>query len=504
VPLTAFKLWQVDTINEQQPINRLLQLPDAALDLVVAQLDPCSIASMAVTCSYLSRALAATISTVAVHCTQPETFESYVSWLEQHGTSLQHLTQCSVQAYKYNHKQVNAREGKSIQCPLYDTLFRHLPCPQLRQLYIGRLKLQLEQTESYPGALGSCTGLTALNLQQCELQDISAGIKAIAALPELQFLSLSLFKPYTGDFCFAELKQASQLTHLSLAYDSEEGGQHIQQVNEVSALVNLQHLALHGLPAFGVPGGLPSQLVKLTCLDVHYKGASAADQFQHLSCLTALQDLSVQSESSESSKGFPTSALSGMRHLTRLTSLELLSYALNLSISSSHTWPCLAALERLVLWECAVHQEALAGLTNLRALHLNSVRVHSPGHSSHAGKLEGLLEAISKLQLLTELRLNQDDWVVLGRWTGRCVRRDAFTALTASTNLCCIQLGLENMVEPQGECVLFRPGAVTRCTHAYAGSPCRATSAGAARMILLQNVNFHACAAAALPWRAWY
>lgn len=37
---------------------------------------------------------------------------------------------------------------------------------------------------------------------------------------------------------------------------------------------------------------MPSQLLKLTCLDVHYDpGFNAAGQFQHLSSLTGLREL---------------------------------------------------------------------------------------------------------------------------------------------------------------------------------------------------------------------
>jgi hypothetical protein len=59
-------------------------------------------------------------------------------------------------------------------------------------------------------------------------------------------------------------------------------------------LVKLEHLKFKGVTHNSLPGRLPSQLVKLTSLDVSYfTDCNTAEQLQHLSSLTAQQQLSV-------------------------------------------------------------------------------------------------------------------------------------------------------------------------------------------------------------------
>jgi hypothetical protein len=60
-------------------------------------------------------------------------------------------------------------------------------------------------------------------------------------------------------------------------------------------LVSLQDLELKGLQEDSLPEGCPSTLTALTHLHITNISGSRDWQFQHLSSLTALQDLSVQS-----------------------------------------------------------------------------------------------------------------------------------------------------------------------------------------------------------------
>jgi hypothetical protein len=72
-----------------------------------------------------------------------------------------------------------------------------------------------------------------------------------------------------------------QLTHLSLLWqevnydglssEDSDGPSADTRLSQLSKLVNLQHLTLERLPDGGVPGGLPSQLVRLTCLNAEYE-----------------------------------------------------------------------------------------------------------------------------------------------------------------------------------------------------------------------------------------
>jgi hypothetical protein len=79
----------------------------------------------------------------------------------------------------------------------------------------------------------------------------------------------SIWQVPDGETPFAQQPQLTQLTHLSLEVPQEcREVKHAQQLSQLSALVNLQHLELTHLQHAGVPGGLPSQLVKLTCLRI--------------------------------------------------------------------------------------------------------------------------------------------------------------------------------------------------------------------------------------------
>jgi hypothetical protein len=143
--------------------------------------------------------------------------------------------------------------------------------------------------------LRDCTALTALDLQDCQLRpEQRSGLAAIAALPELQ--QLRLHREQHNFFAdniqvFPAFQHPLKITHLSLSIQKD-----VQQLSRLSALVNLQHLDLALVPGTGYPGGWPSQLVHLTYLHLEYDIVSdaecdAREQFQHLSCLTALQDL---------------------------------------------------------------------------------------------------------------------------------------------------------------------------------------------------------------------
>lgn len=112
--------------------------------------------------------------------------------------------------------------------------------------------------------LHHCTGLTSLDLQGCWVLDMHATMAAIAALPELQSLNVGHVSGGGQLVLLPELQHPLQLTYLGLTFRSLNT-QEMVQLSQVSALVNLQHLRLTRLHSQGVPGGLPSQLVKLTC-----------------------------------------------------------------------------------------------------------------------------------------------------------------------------------------------------------------------------------------------
>jgi hypothetical protein len=103
------------------------------------------------------------------------------------------------------------------------------------------------------------------------------------------------------------------------------------------------------------------------------------------------------------------------------------------------------------LTSCVVQPESLVGLTNLRSLSLDGAVIAEDGSPVRA-----LMSAASQLKLLTELRFVSD---VYQSWLLRPCPTGPFTALTASSNLCSLQLGLLHSELPTGW-ELYTPGAV--------------------------------------------
>lgn len=213
-----------------------------------------------------------------------------------------------------------------------------------------------------------------------------------------------------------ELHFALKLTSLSLGFANWAAEVDIQHLSQLSALTNLGHLSLRKLPGGGVPGGLPSQLMKLSHLDLNYQTGysnhEVAEQLLTLSSLTALQELSVQSD------GLTAEALGGLSKSSQLTSLAL--HSPNLDNDTSSRVACLSALQSLDLSCHTMQPSALECLTQLQVLSL--VYYNHP--------LEELLPAISKLSLLTGLYLQ-----LRASAGSDAPPAAACTALTASTNL---------------------------------------------------------------------
>lgn len=130
--------------------NWLLELPEAALDLVLQQLDLCSLASLAVSCSEFRQSIPAHTRQLSVRCNSWESFESFASWLQQNITNLDNLTQCSVVGIWQDWSRLGFHSTRALQslCQLTLTAssctLRLLPCPQLRQLQLQNLNVQLE------------------------------------------------------------------------------------------------------------------------------------------------------------------------------------------------------------------------------------------------------------------------------------------------------------------------------------------------------------------------
>jgi hypothetical protein len=155
------------------------------------------------------------------------------------------------------------------------------------------------------------------------------------------------------------------------------------------------------------------------------------------------------------SSGLTAANLSSIQSLTRLTSLALLVFDLEVSTSSTLGWSSsLTALESLALGCCDVQPAALAAFTQLRALSLIAVyTMPTPQGDGVPESYDELLRAVSNLPQLTKLCYLDDSGML------RHASATAYTALTASTGLCSLQLALVERETPE-EDILFRAGVV--------------------------------------------
>jgi hypothetical protein len=169
-------------------------------------------------------------------------------------------------------------------------------------------------------------------------------------------------------FFLGDITCIPKLTHLKLEFfEARYGGSQADCLAQLTAMSNLEKLELIEIPV-GVPGGFPSQLVKLTQLHVSYCKFASDDQFQHVSSLTALQELSV-----DSCRMTNVGELSGIQHLTQLTNLRISASSINFDTNNTSNWSHLTALQSLTL-NCYVQPAALTAFTQLKNLALHGVR----------------------------------------------------------------------------------------------------------------------------------
>jgi hypothetical protein len=355
---------------------QLLNLPGPALKLALQQLDQCSLASAAASCSSLRDAAPASITDLTAQVgDSAEKYESLCLWLERHSSSLAGVKKCSILG-------ASALDG-ALQQPY----LRHLPCQQLRQLSLP----QLPTPYSLPGVLLACTALAALELKHCVFDSSPSAVPAAAAAADrpdssrLQSLAalhslvwdavevcqMSVLGSATVYLAVVpDLQPLTQLTKLHISVEQFE------QLRPLSALVGLGDLAISVEDLSpGVQGGLPCQLVNLTALRMSLgthdrAGPQAAEAFQHLHSFTALRQLEVTSVRRSAALA---EALSGIQHLSQLTGLILGLSGLLFDVPSTSRWAQLTALERLELSDCRVQPEALAAFTQLRALSVQGV-----------------------------------------------------------------------------------------------------------------------------------
>lgn len=141
--------------------------------------------------------------------------------------------------------------------------------------------------------------------------------------------------------------------------------------------------------------------------------------------------------------------MSGIQHLSQLTSLQLVSTALEFSSVTTDSWAHLTALQSLALKGCTVQAEVLSSLTQLRALSLEDVEY------TRLPSFWALVNlTVPALSRLTELILAPKK-----SQAGLPPAVAAFTALTASTHLRALHLRFHKDDVP-ADWVLFSLGTV--------------------------------------------
>jgi len=135
-----------------------------------------------------------------------------------------------------------------------DEQLTQLPCPNLRQLDLAYIKVQLDSSSTPPGVLHSCTRLTWLRLDSCYFtntdENYGSSLAALSALVELQHLALLENRDAGGSEWMPStvLKQLPHLTYLRVR-DQNVDMLGTRSLQHVSCLTKLQRLHLAGFRA---------------------------------------------------------------------------------------------------------------------------------------------------------------------------------------------------------------------------------------------------------------
>jgi len=168
-------------------------------------------------------------------------------WMLQHG---QHLT--------------------SLQLVAPGGALTQLPCPNLRELDLAHITIQMSASSTQPGVLHSCTRLTKLLMSYCQFADghslCCGSLAALSALVGLQHLSIWGDASESTDDGFLPSTVLQHLTQLT-ALHLDSAGQLLNDdsLQHTSCLVNLQQLGLYDSTITLSPSTTPG-LSRLTAL----------------------------------------------------------------------------------------------------------------------------------------------------------------------------------------------------------------------------------------------
>jgi len=279
---------------------------------------------------------------------------------------------------------LHGRHLTSLQLSFSGGTLTQLPCPNLRELDLGYMQVQLSASSTQLGVLHSCTRLTKLTLVYCRLTD---GQSSLAALSLVGLQHLTIDGVDSGSFddsCMPStvLQHLTQLTHLSL--DSVDQLLNADSLQQTSCLVNLQELNISGSTITLSPSTTPG-----------------------LSRLTALRQVRLQHASLDPSI---------LQDCTQLQGLELLGVAIISAGSAAALHSllgCLQQLQSLKLFalECDWPAATAAYSSLTASSHLDKLELHidnlPPGIWPHIFPPDRQLPALQQWKMWNNVDVSQ-------------------------------------------------------------------------------------------------
>jgi len=361
MPATLASSNTAEITAHSEPCTQLLDVPVALLLIILHHVP---LQERLGVCTRVCRSFhaAAVAATTSISIRSiQERCDDVIHWLKRHGSGVTSLRA------QYTHG--------------FGPCLASLPCPQLRDLSLYGLSLQ-------PGFFTACKGVKRLLLACC----------CMAGSP-----------------------------HATSSAD-------VNPLMQLSVLTSLKYMCLASVRAgcskptgvvLGLPASLLSHLVQLTYLQLSSSLMGSDAPLQHMSALTALQELNLGLWSlwQQHSTAAALIGLQELQHLQHLTALKLDSAAWPIDLHSMPALTALTALRVLCLSNStSVDPAVLAGFRQLQQLELACKDTWNAQGSA------ALLAAIGQQLQLTRLKLRPGSV-----WSTPSAA--AFSALTASSHL---------------------------------------------------------------------
>jgi len=301
--------------------------------------------------------------------------------------------------------------------------------------------------------LSESTGLTRLALGNCLLHNSEESLDKIRALTGLQELKLCTVMAWTVDEVSESSEYAAEQDEMDAgpAADSAALANDIVYIDDLLSEYGIKYQpVLYSISMVDLPGEVLAALGQLTKLVLIEAAAEPCSTLEHISCLTALQELHLAQLRSDKSGAAAAedeaATLAGIGQLQQLTSLVLIDVPgifsqpyLEGQAGQGGPQNILTALQHLHVERVTLEPAILEGLTGLTHLQLTLVSwvvdahdFNDPAHPQPPTQGRGaykLLLVLPALQQLRQLRLDIRDW------PQAAYQLPAYSALTSNSNL---------------------------------------------------------------------